>query len=189
MILLLDNFDSFTFNLADYFNQLRVIPDIQRCDIEPSEIIKKDYKAMVLSPGPGRPEDSGNLMRLIDYYHDKIPILGICLGHQALATYFGSNLHNAKQPMHGKISEMVCKNDELFHNIPSKIKVVRYHSLIVSNLPSDLKAIAHTGDGEIMAIRHKTLPIYGLQYHPEAILTEYGKEILNNWIFLSKIMD
>lgn len=133
--------------------------------------------------------DSGNMMKIIDHYHNKLPILGICLGHQALGQYFGATVKKALRPMHGKISEMICKKDEVFKNMPLKINVVRYHSLILSDLPSDMEAIGHSAEGEIMAIKHHKFPIYGLQYHPEAILTEYGKEILKNWIFLHKLAD
>jgi anthranilate synthase/aminodeoxychorismate synthase-like glutamine amidotransferase len=189
LILLLDNFDSFTFNLADYFRQMNISSDVQRNTTTLQELQKKDYKAVVLSPGPGKPENCGNMMKILEYYYDKLPILGICLGHQAIGQFFGAKLKQGLRPMHGKISIMRCWEEELFNNIPPEIKVVRYHSLILSDLPPDLKVIGDTKEGEIMAIKHHEFPIYGLQFHPEAILTEYGKEVLKNWIFLHKITD
>jgi anthranilate synthase/aminodeoxychorismate synthase-like glutamine amidotransferase len=189
LILLLDNFDSFTFNLVDYFHQLKISCEVQRNDVEVEEIIKKKYNAIVLCPGPGNPNSAGNLMKIIEYYHDKLPILGICLGHQAIGQYFGAKIKKAILPMHGKISEMLCKKDDIFKNIPAQINVVRYHSLILEDLPTTIDSIGSSKEGEIMAIKHNKFPIYGLQYHPEAFLTEYGKEILNNWIFLHKITD
>lgn len=189
MILLLDNFDSFTFILEDYFRQMNISSDVQRNTATLQELQKKDYKAIVLSPGPGKPESCGNMMKILEYYYDKLPILGICLGHQAIGQFFGASLKKGLRPMHGKISTMRCKDIELFHNIPSEIKVVRYHSLLLSDLPRTIEVIGETAEGEIMAIKHQEFPIYGLQFHPEAILTEYGKEVLKNWIFLHKITD
>ncbi|HXA02842.1 MAG TPA: aminodeoxychorismate/anthranilate synthase component II [Cytophagaceae bacterium] len=181
MILLLDNFDSFTYNLQDYLYQIGLNCEVIRNDVPIEKIILKDYQAVVFSPGPGKPEVAGNLMALIDYYHDKLPILGICLGHQALAAYFGASVRKAKYPMHGKISLITCYPDPIFNNIPDHINVVRYHSLITENLPPALKVLAHTPENEIMAFRHISLPIYGLQFHPEAILTECGLQLLKNW--------
>lgn len=189
MILLLDNFDSFTFNLADYFAQLNVPCEVIRNDIEPNHIKLHKYKGLVLSPGPGTPESAGNMMAFIDQCRFKLPILGICLGHQALGQYFGATLIKGNKPMHGKISEIECSKDEIFKDLPEKFQVARYHSLVLSDLPECLTTIATSTEKEIMAIKHNTLPIYGLQYHPEAILTEFGKEILKNWIFLHKIVN
>lgn len=173
----------------DYFHQIDIVCDVQRNDVPIGKIKEKVYNAIVLSPGPGKPENCGNMMQVIEHYHDKLPILGICLGHQALGKYFGAELKKAMKPMHGKISEMICQEDVLFTQLPARFDVVRYHSLILSQLPSSLQAIGHTQNGEIMAIRHTALPIYGLQFHPEAFLTEYGKELLKNWVFLHKIID
>lgn len=189
MILLLDNFDSFTFNLVDYLHQLNVSCDVRRNDHKIEDIISQKYSGVILSPGSGNPINAGNMMEIINYYHNKLPIMGICLGHQAIGQYFGAKLQKSLKPMHGKISEIICKAADIHLNIPEKIKVVRYHSLILSDLPSNIEAIAHSSEGEIMSIRHNTLPIYGLQYHPEAILTEYGKEILKNWVYLHKVAD
>jgi anthranilate synthase component 2 len=137
---------------------------------------------MVLSPGPGKPCDSGNLLELIECYMDKIPILGICLGHQAIGNFMGAQIIKAEKPMHGKISKINLTEDYLFRTIPKRIKVVRYHSLVLYQLPEELEQIATTSNGEIMAIRHKHKNIRGLQFHPEAVMTEFGKDILWNWV-------
>jgi anthranilate synthase component 2 len=126
-------------------------------------------------------------MDVINYYQNKLPILGICLGHQAIAEYFGGKIKKGTSPMHGTLSEIICKEDSLFDKIPSKINVVRYHSLIVEQLPAPLSCIAQTLQQDIMALKHDTLPIYGLQFHPEAALTEFGIEILKNWLKTTKI--
>jgi anthranilate synthase/aminodeoxychorismate synthase-like glutamine amidotransferase len=181
MVLLLDNFESFTYNLQDYLYQIGLNCDVLRNDVPLEKIILKNYRAVVLSPGPGKPADAGNLLNVIDYYHDKLPMLGICLGHQALAAYFGATVRKADYPMHGKISLMNCYPDAVFNNIPDRFNVVRYHSLITENLPPVLKILAHTSENEIMAFRHISLPLYGLQFHPEAALTEYGLQLLKNW--------
>ena len=182
MILLLDNFDSFTYNLVDYFEQLNVIPKVIRNNQSLEVITNDKYKGIVLSPGPGLPEESGNLMNVIEYYADKLPILGICLGHQAIGQFFNASLLKAKKPMHGKISRVRIKDDYIFKDIPEEVNAVRYHSLILGNLPDNIETIARTENEEIMAIRHQTLNIRGLQFHPEAILSEYGKRILQNWV-------
>lgn len=182
MILLIDNYDSFTFNLVDYFYQLG-----EKCEVVENDRIPKDidigtYNAVVLSPGPGRPQETSGLMKFIDQYHKAIPFLGICLGHQALATYFGATLDHAIKPMHGKISNIKNDNTGIFRTIPAQFKVVRYHSLVCSDLPEYLHVNATTNEGEIMAFYHSEYPICGIQFHPEAALTEYGLKLLNNWI-------
>ena len=189
MILILDNFDSFTYILADYFQQLNVSCEVKRNDTPVEEIFFEKYQGIVLSPGPETPKLSGNMMKVIENYHHKIPILGICLGHQGLGEFFGARLIKANRPMHGKVSEIFCKEDEIFNGIPEKIKVVRYHSLVLSDLPSSLKTISRSSTGEVMGIKHKTFPVYGLQFHPEAVLTEYGLRMLKNWLILHKIVD
>ena len=180
--MLLDNFDSFTYNLVDYFKQLNVTPKVFRNDQSMDQITKYNYKGVVLSPGPGLPEESGNLLEVIRYYVNKLPILGICLGHQAIGQFFEAPIINAEKPMHGKISKVLLEKDYLFNNLPKEIRAVRYHSLILGNLPESLEIIARTEKNEIMAIRHKKLNIRGLQFHPEAILTDFGKMILLNWV-------
>lgn len=181
MILILDNFDSFTYNLVDYFHQLDLEVEVIRNNVALDDIKSKKYSAVVLSPGPGSPANAGNLMQILDFYYTKVPVFGICLGHQAIGKFFGGNIKKAEYPKHGKISKIFHEKDVLFDNIPGIFNVVRYHSLICSDLCDDVEIIAKTHKGEIMAIKHKDLPIYGLQFHPEAILTQYGLEILRNW--------
>ncbi len=181
MILVVDNFDSFTYNLADYFRQLDLKVEVLRNNADPGLLMNYRYDAVVLSPGPGVPETSGRLMEILHYYHDKRPVLGVCLGHQAIASYFGGDIKKALRPMHGKISPVSHEKDVIFANLPARFEAVRYHSLICSNLSHDLQVIAKDDLGEVMAIRHSTLPVYGLQFHPEAVLTRHGLEILKNW--------
>ena len=181
MILVIDNFDSFTYNLVDYFKQLGQTVEVRRNNLPFEELIINDCDGVVLSPGPGTPENAGQLMDVIEYYAGAKPILGICLGHQAIGQYFGATLKKAFKPMHGKISEVVHEPDELFRNIPGRFSVVRYHSLVCDQLPENLNTIAKTDDGEIMSFVHADLPIYGLQFHPEAVLTAFGLEIFENW--------
>ena len=182
MILLLDNFDSFTYNLVDYFHQFNVIPKVFRNNQSMEEITSFDYNGIVLSPGPGLPEESGNLLRVVEHYQNKLPILGICLGHQAIGQFYRAPIVKAEKPMHGKISRTLLEDDYLFNDLPSEINTVRYHSLILGKLPDNLGIIGSTENKEIMAIRHQFLNIRGLQFHPEAVLTEYGKMILQNWV-------
>ncbi len=187
MILLLDNFDSFTFNLVDYFHQLEVECRVIRNDIDPVRIADLDVKALVISPGPETPERSGNLMQVLDHYHNKVPVLGICLGHQAIGQYFGGRIEKAQKPMHGKISNIRVEKDALFHGLPSRFKVVRYNSLIVELCDGPIKPIARSDEGELMALRHVRLPVWGVQFHPEAALTEYGLQLLKNWLSSNRI--
>ena len=151
------------------------------------DITRHSYKGIVLSPGPGLPSDSGNLMEVLHYYYKKLPILGICLGHQAIGQYFNAKIVKANKPMHGKISELNLHDDYIFNGFPRQIRTVRYHSLVLDQLPDTLDIIAGTRDEEIMAIRHKALNIRGLQFHPEAILTDYGMEMIRNWVTHNKI--
>ncbi|MTI31312.1 anthranilate synthase component II [Xanthovirga aplysinae] len=181
MILILDNFDSFTYNLVDYFNQLGVESKLFRNNINFEELISFDYKGVVLSPGPESPEKAGCLMQMLAYYSRRLPILGICLGHQAIGEFFGADLVKAEKPMHGKISTIHCKKAAIFNDI-KKCEVVRYHSLILDNIPACLQIIAQTEKNEIMAIQHKKLPITGLQFHPEAWLSQEGFKMLQNWV-------
>ncbi len=187
MILLLDNFDSFTYNLVDYLKQLGFTLTVLRNDVSLDKIIALNPDAIVLSPGHGTPKKAGIMMQVIEQFYDKIPILGICLGHQALGEFFGATLTKAQKPMHGKISTLqvidneLVKENKLFNNLPQNFSVVRYHSLIIQNDSPNLIILAYSENGEIMAFKHKTLPIYGLQFHPEAVLTEFGLDILRNW--------
>jgi anthranilate synthase component 2 len=187
LVLLIDNYDSFTYNLADYLLQLGTKIKICRNDEPFTEIVSQEYTGVILSPGPGRPEISGNLIRLIAYYEDRLPLLGICLGHQAIGQHYGAPLIKALRPMHGKRSFIFTHEDYLFKSLPEKFQVVRYHSLILQYTTGGIEPIAHTADGEIMAIRHREKNIRGVQFHPEAVLTEYGMDILRNWISENRI--
>lgn len=186
MLLLLDNFDSFTYNLVDYFERLNVRVKVVRNNIDPDIIDKTEISGLVISPGPGTPEKAGYLLKYLDVFTGQIPILGICLGHQAIGKYFGAELIKAKRPMHGKTSVISIKQDPLFYDLPSTWNVVRYHSLVLKNLPETLLSVAES-DGEIMAIKHSTKAIYGIQFHPEAALSENGLELLRNWVLLNKL--
>jgi anthranilate synthase/aminodeoxychorismate synthase-like glutamine amidotransferase len=187
MVLLLDNFDSFTWNLADYVHRLGVDCEVVQNDQPLSKIQKIPFQALILSPGPQTPAKAGCLMDVIDHYYNRVPVLGVCLGHQALGEFFGAELYKAAQPMHGKLSRISCREDYLFQDLPSQLQVVRYHSLLLRNLPTCLEAIAETPQGEVMALRHASLPIRGVQFHPEAILTEGGLAMLKNWLSFNKI--
>lgn len=187
-ILLLDNYDSFTYNLYDYLLQAgaecRVVRN-DELDIEAFELL--DFQAIVLSPGPKRPSDAGLMPALIERYATRVPIFGVCLGMQALGEYFGARLVRAALPMHGKTSPIRHKGHPLFEHIPETFQVMRYHSLVLESLEgSALQTIAETESGEIMALAHPSLPLSGVQFHPESILTEYGLQMLKNWVNLAQ---
>ena len=187
-VLLLDNFDSFTYTLADYLQQAGAECVVRRSDVPLETITAHPYDAVVLSPGPGVPDSAGCLLSVVDYYHNRLPMLGVCLGQQAIGTYFGATLQKSHRPMHGKVSTIrVEVTDPLFRHVPDRIRVTRYHSLTLARLPPMLTTLATTepiadGATEIMAIRHRSLPIWGVQFHPEAVLTESGLTILRNFI-------
>jgi len=183
-ILLVDNYDSFTYNLYDYFCQLGAICTVIRNDEYPIHAIQQmTFDGLVLSPGPKTPREAGLLMQLIEVYHRTTPILGICLGHQGIAEFFGAKLVKAILPMHGKTSMIQHTGHSLFQNIPTSFEVMRYHSLIIEGIENtNLNVIATTKTHEIMAIAHEELPLVGVQFHPESILTEYGLQLLNNWL-------
>lgn len=182
MVLLIDNFDSFSYMLADYLRQLGMELHIVRNDVDPEILLKDKWEALVLSPGPEIPEKAGNLTKILEQYINQIPVLGICLGHQALGQYFGAALVKGKQPVHGKVHQVFRKKAHPYlEGLPPQFKVTRYHSLEIRDVPHELDVLLETSDGEIMAFAHQHLPILGIQYHPEAYLTEYGLDILNNW--------
>lgn len=187
MILLLDNFDSFTYNLVDYFNQLDVSCHVVRNNVPLAEVMEEKYEGIVISPGPEVPEKAGNLLQVLDQYHDKLPVLGICLGHQAIGQYFGASLVKGQRPMHGKISAITIQPDPLFDQIPERINVVRYNSLVIDKLSDNLLPLAFSHENELMALKHKKLPVWGIQFHPEAVLTEYGLQMLKNWLSCNRI--
>ena len=189
MIFVLDNFDSFTYNLVQYFQQLGAEVEVRRNNaLTPAEALAMRPEAIILSPGPGRPEAAGIMPELIPQAVEAgIPLLGVCLGHQAIGEAFGMKLGNAKSIMHGKISEITHDGKGLFKNLPAVVKVVRYHSLALDadTLPPELEITARSEDGEVMGIRHRTLPVEGIQYHPESILTTTGKRQLANFLELA----
>ncbi|MEA1980725.1 MAG: aminodeoxychorismate/anthranilate synthase component II [candidate division Zixibacteria bacterium] len=187
MLLVLDNYDSFTYNLVQYFGELGAALEIYRNDmITVEEIIDKKPQGIVLSPGPGRPEKAGIMNKLIETAQGNIPILGVCLGHQAIAQVHGAKIGYAPKLMHGKTSEIIHDNSSLFKDINNPFTATRYHSLVVEKqtLSKDFKITAQTKDKVIMGIEHKTLPLYGVQFHPESILTVAGKKILKNYLNL-----
>jgi anthranilate synthase component 2 len=182
-VVIIDNFDSFTYNLVDYVKQLYPICHVLRNDATIEEILALQPTALLLSPGHGKPKGAGNLLTIIDYFYQQLPLLGVCLGHQAIGEYFGATVQYALQPMHGKISRITCQSTTpLFRDLPTSFNVVRYHSLVIDHNSPVLTVTATTQEGEIMAVQHKTLPIYGIQFHPEAILTEFGLQIIGNWL-------
>ena len=188
MILVLDNYDSFTYNLVHLLYTLNAQVEVRRNrEITVDEAIGMNPDAILLSPGPGRPENAGVMPQLIKAVRDRIPLLGVCLGHQAIGEAFGMKLGNAKSIMHGKISEITHDGKGLFKNLPAVVKVVRYHSLALDadTLPPELEITARSEDGEVMGIRHRTLPVEGIQYHPESILTTTGKRQLANFLELA----
>lgn len=186
MILLIDNYDSFSYNLFQLIGSLN--PDIKvvrndAASVKEIEEMKPD--AIIISPGPGRPEDAGVCIDVVKELGGKIPILGVCLGHQSICTAYGGTISYAKELMHGKQSMAALdKNSPVFQDLPDAIPVARYHSLALleESLPECLKVTAKTEDGEIMAVQHKTYPVYGLQFHPESILTPDGKAIVKNFL-------
>jgi len=181
-LLLIDNYDSFTYNLVDYFTQLGARVDVKYNDDNQLFNRINKYNAIVLSPGPKRPKDAGNLMPFIHEFHNKKPMLGICLGHQAIGEYFGARLVIAQEPMHGRTSKIFHDEHTLFYSLTQGFNAMRYHSLLLQDLPDTLMAIAYTEKNEIMAIAHRSLPLYGVQFHPESILTTDGMMILHNWL-------
>ena len=188
MIFVLDNFDSFTYNIVQYLQQLGCEVVVRRNNaVTVDEVIAMNPEAIVLSPGPGRPEKAGIMLELIDRVKGRIPLLGICLGHQAIGLAFGGKVVGAKMIMHGKISEITHDGKGVFAGLASPLKVVRYHSLAVDreSLPAELEISAQAEDGEIMAMRHRELPIESLQYHPESILSSGGKRQLANFLKLA----
>lgn len=185
MILLIDNYDSFSYNLYQMMGEINPeIRVIRNDEMTVEEIRDMAPERIILSPGPGRPEDAGVCMEVAGTLGKEIPLLGVCLGHQSICAVFGAKIIHAKQLMHGKQSEVTLDpEDPLFAGCPVRIKVARYHSLAADRdtIPQDLLISAKTADGEVMAVRHREYPIYGVQFHPESILTPEGKTILSNF--------
>jgi len=190
MILIIDNYDSFTFNLVHFFGDLGAKSEVRRNDtLTPYEAVAMRPDAIVLSPGPCTPNEAGICLEMVAVAAErKIPLLGVCLGHQAIGQAFGGDVIRAPVPVHGKTSEIRHRNTDIFAGLPDPFTATRYHSLIVSKttLPDVLEETA-SADGLIMGLRHKALPIFGVQFHPESIATSHGHEILRNFLDLARI--
>ncbi|MBN2452436.1 MAG: aminodeoxychorismate/anthranilate synthase component II [Lentisphaeria bacterium] len=189
MLLVIDNYDSFTYNLVQYLGEMRRETLVRRNDeITVAQALDLAPRGIVISPGPCRPEDAGIIIELIRAASGRVPILGVCLGHQAVGAAFGGRVVKAREIMHGKVSEVQHDGKGVFANIRSPMKATRYHSLAVerASLPSCLVVTAETGDGEIMGLRHREHPTEGIQFHPESILTPAGKRLLANFVALTE---
>ena len=189
MILMIDNYDSFVYNLVRYFEELGEEVLVYRNDkITIKDIENMNIDGIVISPGPKSPKESGLSLEIIDKFKGKLPILGICLGHQCIGHYFNAEVIKGKEPVHGKMFYINHDNKDLFKDVKNPLRVTRYHSLIVdkNDFPNELEITSETEDNVIMGIKHKSLPIYGVQFHPEAEMTEEGHKILNNFINITK---
>ncbi len=189
MILMIDNYDSFTYNLVQYLSELGEALVVKRNDaITLAGIKRLKPDSIVISPGPGRPSDGGVSNALITTFAGTIPILGVCLGHQCIGEVFGGDVVRAKRPMHGKTSQIYHSGTALFAGLPKPFEATRYHSLIVKRetLPAALRVTAWTQEREIMGLQHQRFPVYGVQFHPESILTDVGKDLLRNFLTLSR---
>jgi anthranilate synthase/aminodeoxychorismate synthase-like glutamine amidotransferase len=187
MILVIDNYDSFTFNLVQYLGSMGQELKVFRNDaVTLDEIQQLAPERIVISPGPGRPENSGIIIRVIEEFSGRIPILGVCLGHQAIGAAFGGEVVAAPQIMHGKTSEIFHDGRTIFKDLPTPFRATRYHSLVVSpaSVPDCLEVSAKTSDGVIMGLRHRKLTVEGVQFHPESILTDIGMKLLSNFVNL-----
>ena len=183
-IILIDNYDSFTFNLYHYLSTYSHVDVVRNDKIDSTDIVKKKYDKIVISPGPGNPNQAGNCLKIVKKLHKKIPILGVCLGHQIIGQVFGSKIIQANNLVHGKTSKIISKKKGILKNLPKTFDATRYHSLIVDKktLSKDLIITAETRNGVIMGIQHKNYNIHGVQFHPESIKTRYGLKILKNFI-------
>ena len=184
-VLLIDNYDSFTFNLFHYLSSFKIKVDVVRNDkINSKEIIKKKYDKIVISPGPGNPNQSGNCIKILKSLYKELPFLGVCLGHQIIGQVFGSKIVQARKLMHGKTSKIKSKKIGILKNLPNTFEATRYHSLIIDKktVSKELEITAETEDGIIMGVQHKNFNIHGVQFHPESIKTKLGLIILKNFI-------
>ena len=184
MVVVIDNYDSFTYNLVQYLGELGADIQVFRNDaITPPMLSEMNPSHIVISPGPGDPQDAGVSNDVIKVNGETTPILGVCLGHQCIGQVFGGQVIRAPRLMHGKTSEIYHYGDGIFVGIPSPFEATRYHSLVVAgSIPEEIEVTAFTSQNEIMGLRHRHLPIYGVQFHPEAILTQYGMQILHNFL-------
>jgi len=188
VLLVIDNYDSFTFNLVQYFGELGVAQRVYRNnEITPAEALALNPDRVLLSPGPCSPKEAGITLDIIQAFAGRKPILGVCLGHQSIGHYYGGNVVRAARLMHGKTSPILHHNTDVFKGMPQGFAATRYHSLLVerSSFPQDLEITAETAEGEVMGLRHRHLPIWGVQFHPESIATEGGMKILQNFLELN----
>jgi anthranilate synthase component 2 len=188
-LLVIDNYDSFTYNLVQYLGELGADLDVVRNDAAPLEdLVARRPAGVVISPGPGRPEDAGITVSAVTAFGPSVPLLGVCLGHQAIGQAFGGRVVRARTLMHGKTSRIHHDESGVFAGLPDPFEATRYHSLVVeaASLPDVLEVCARTEDTEIMGLRHRTLPIHGVQFHPESILTGEGKRLLGNFLALCR---
>ncbi len=192
MLLMIDNYDSFTYNLVQYLGELGEEIEVFRNDkISIGEIEKLNPEVLVISPGPGTPQDAGISLEVIQHFTGKIPILGVCLGHQCIGESFGGRIVSAPTLMHGKTSLIHHTGEGLYKDIPNPFEATRYHSLIIDrdSLPECLEINAWTAEQEIMGVRHKEEPLFGVQFHPESILTKKGKVLLNNFLYYARSLE
>jgi anthranilate synthase component 2 len=185
MLLMIDNYDSFTYNLVQYFGELgETVKVVRNDEMTVAEIERLSPARIVLSPGPCTPNEAGISLALIDKFKGRVPLLGVCLGHQAIGQAFGGRVVHAKTLMHGKVSRIHHSGQGVFRDLPSPYEATRYHSLAIerASCPAQLEVTAWTDDGEIMGVRHKSLPIEGVQFHPESILTQHGHALLRNFL-------
>jgi len=184
VILLIDNYDSFTWNLAQYLGELGAPPIVRRNDeVSIDDIAKMQPQKIVISPGPGRPEDAGVTVAAIRRFGESVPVLGVCLGHQGIGVAFGGSVIRAAALMHGKVSSIQHDGRGVFRGISPSFQAGRYHSLVIADpAPADLEVAARTEDGTIMGVRHRTFPIHGVQFHPESVLTVEGRRLLRNFL-------
>ncbi|MGC8971143.1 MAG: anthranilate synthase component II [bacterium] len=183
MILLIDNYDSFTYNLVQYIEELGEDVVVFRNDaISIEEIKRLDPSGIVISPGPSSPEKAGISVEVVKSFYKEKPILGVCLGHQAIGYSFGGKIRRANIPVHGKVSLIYHKGKDIYKDVPNPFQATRYHSLIVTDIPPILEVSSWTEDNIIMGIRLRDYPVFGVQFHPESCMTEYGKVILNNFL-------
>ncbi len=190
MITLIDNYDSFTYNLVHYLGELGAVCRVYRNDtVTVSRVIKENPAAIVISPGPCDPDQAGICLDLVTAAAGKIPLLGVCLGHQCIAQAFGGRIVRAPRLMHGKLSPITHAGTDLFQGLPSPLTVTRYHSLMAERetLPPELRVTAESDDGVIMALAHREMPVYGVQFHPESIASEKGHELLANFLKIAHI--
>lgn len=189
MIVLIDNYDSFTFNLVHFLGELGAVCEVRRNDkITPEEVLAMRPDGIVLSPGPCTPNEAGICLDLVAAAAGRVPLLGVCLGHQAIGQAFGGDVIRAPEPVHGKTSNVYHADSDVFSGLPDPFTATRYHSLIVdkATMPDTLEMTAWTDDGIIMGLRHKVLPVFGVQFHPESIATSHGRDILKNFLNITQ---